>query len=905
MEPALPLDLFDISRVEHLLAEGCVILTPNQRLARAVRGAWDAKMRAQGRSVWEPPAVFSLEDWLLASWRQAVRAGRLEPRLLLSTAQELILWQQVIDAYQDEAEGDGLIHPAAAAELASQARDRLLRWGVPVDEAVTTQRFNAESDCRAFAGWLRVFESRLADSGWVTAVDYLAALAATEVVSDGVRVALVALEELAPLERRCLDRLCEHIQVVQEPPPDAVTEVHPFADQRQELAAVAAWAHQVHKQHAGQTVGIVLADTGEQRVALDYLLRREFGCVGEDYYSLPVNFSTGIGLSSAPAVRDALAVLDTLGDAVPVPQVVALVRSRFLRLPDACSSRCEAFVRELYRRGSERVGVASLRNLATTVSDGAREGLAIGKYLLAVSGMRELRDEAMPSRWAELFTQVLEVWGWPGDETLDSLEYQQVKLWYRTLDQFRTLDAVTGAVGAMEALRLLRQACERQVSHPQTRESRIQVLGPLEAVGLGFDHLWVCGVQGGSWPSSPRPNPFIPLSIQAASGMPHATPEREWQFSETLLRQYRSACTEVHASYSRQVNGAPELPSGLVADFVERELQPGELLDPLWRSRREEARVELIQEGQAPPPDDGELEALRGGSALIEDQSQCPFRAFAKHRLGARPLDDFVVGVSAAERGMIVHEALQYLWTQIDSHAALLELDDAARAALVRASSRAGIDRLHPARRAALGHACIELENERLELLLAEWLQVELARGEFVVQALEEAVHLSLSRLEINLRVDRIDTLPDGGCVIIDYKTGKAAVKDWGGERPARPQLLLYGLAVEALPAAITFASLRPGECAFVGAGDTDSIPGLKSDMSKLYRGAPPFESWEALNASWATVLERLAQAFVDGEAQVDPLTGSCTYCGLQGICRVAQLARGDDTDMEATEAYP
>ncbi len=905
MERALPLDFFDISRVEHLLADGYVILTPNQRLARAVRGAWDAKMQGHGRTVWEPPAVFSLDDWLLARWRQAVRAGRLEPRLLLSTGQELIVWQQVIDAYQDEVVGDGLIHPAAAAELASQARDRLLRWQVAMDEAGTTQRFNAESDCRAFAGWLRAFESRLASAGWVTGADYLAALAGTEAVSDGVKVALVALEELAPLERRCLEGLCDHIHVVQEPPPAAVTEVHPFADQRQELAAIAAWARQVHARHEGHTIGIVLADTGEQRVALDYLLRREFGCIGEDYYSLPVNFSTGIGLSRAPAVRDALAVLDTLGDVVPVPHVVALMRSRFLRLPDACSPLCAAFVRELYRRGSERVGIASLRNLATTVSDGVQEGLAIGEHLLAVSRMRELRGAAMPSSWAEQFMQVLEVWGWPGDETLDSLEYQQVKLWYRTLDQFRTLDAVTGVVEAMEALRLLRQACDSQVSHPQTRESRIQVLGPLEAVGLGFDHLWVCSVQGGSWPSSPRPNPFIPVSIQAASGMPHATPEREWQFSETLLRQYRSACAEVHASYSKQVNGAPELPSGLVAEFVERELEPGQLLDPLWRAQREKARMEQLQEGQAPPPDAGELEGLRGGSALIEDQSQCPFRAFAKHRLGARPLDDFVIGVSAAERGMIVHESLQYLWTQIDSHAALLALDDAARLALVRASSRAGIDRLHPARRAALGHACIELENERLEALLAEWLQVELSRGEFVVQALEEAVHLSLSRLEINLRVDRIDTLPDGGCVIIDYKTGRAAVKDWGGERPARPQLLLYGLAVEALPTAITFASLRPGECAFVGAGDTDSIPGLVNDMTRLYRGAPPFESWEALNASWGTTLERLAQAFVDGEAQVDPLKGSCTYCGLQGICRVAQLPGDDDTDGEAPEAYP
>ncbi|MGB1141152.1 MAG: hypothetical protein ACPG1A_09650, partial [Halioglobus sp.] len=749
----MSLELFDISSVEDFLARGYTLLTPNQRLARAIRAAWDARCLREGRRVWEPAAALSLHDWLDGGWRDAVRTGRVASRLRLSREQELFIWQQVIEQQQAQVEGSALIHTAAAAELASQARDRLLLWDIPVNDTHIKQRFRLESDCSTFYDWLQAFESQLQANAWATQGDCLRDLAGLDIEAPARQVALVFLGDVAPLERRALGRLCADIQAVPLAADLPEIVVHGFPEQRQELASAAAWARRMFASRPEDTVGIVLADTGEQRVALDYLLRREFDCIGRDYYSLPVNFSTGIGLSRAPAARDALGVLDLLSGRVTVPAVVQLLHSRFLRLPDAGSESVCAFIRELYRRGSEEIGTATLRNMATTANADDAQGLVLGDYLLAMSGMRELQGKHSPSAWAELFSHILDTWGWPGDGALDSLEYQQVTLWYRTVERFRALDGVAGLLDATTAVRMLRQSCDQQVSHPQTLDSRIQVLGPLEAVGLAFDHLWICGVQGGAWPSPPRPNPFIPLSLQAPAGMPHATPEREWDFSETLLRQYRAACGEVRASYSRQVNGAPELPSGLLAGFTEEPLDEVALLDPSWPAQSAAAIVESVLEIHAPQPAASELATLRGGSALIEDQSQCPFRAFARRRLSAEPLGDFVVGIAPTERGGMVHEALQYLWSQIDSHAALITLDDQAQAALVSAAAQAAIQWLRPARRADLGHACLELELEYLEALLHEWLAVESARGEFTVQALEEPIQLSLSQLQVSLRV--------------------------------------------------------------------------------------------------------------------------------------------------------
>jgi len=47
-------------------------------------------------------------------------------------------------------------------------------------------------------------------------------------------------------------------------------------------------------------------------------------------------------------------------------------------------------------------------------------------------------------------------------------------------------------------------------------------------------------------------------------------------------------------------------------------------------------------------------------------------------------------------------------------------------------------------------------------------------------------------------------------------------------------------------------------------------------------------QDWPTLNERWLEILERLAKAFVAGEAQVDPITSTtCDWCGLQSLCRV------------------
>ncbi len=77
-----------------------------------------------------------------------------------------------------------------------------------------------------------------------------------------------------------------------------------------------------------------------------------------------------------------------------------------------------------------------------------------------------------------------------------------------------------------------------------------------------------------------------------------------------------------------------------------------------------------------------------GGASLFKDMAACPFRSFAKHRLGARPLEETDLGLSYRDRGTTVHKALEFIWRELGSQARLMELGATELEALI--ASRRG-----------------------------------------------------------------------------------------------------------------------------------------------------------------------------------------------------------------------
>jgi probable DNA repair protein len=429
----------------------------------------------------------------------------------------------------------------------------------------------------------------------------------------------------------------------------------------------------------------------------------------------------------------------------------------------------------------------------------------------------------------------------------------------------------------------------------------IQVLGVLESAGLEFDHLWVMGLTDEAWPIPARPNPFIPVALQRAAGVPESSAAASLELDSRITRGWLAAAREVVLSHplredDRELAPSPlirDLPAATAEDLALPEYES--LRDAIRRARREERTVDF----RAPPL--GQRAASAGGTGVFKDQAACPFRAFAVHRLDAEGLEAPPSGLDAADRGTLLHAMLAKVWQELKSKARLDAASDADLDALLALAADHAIGRLRARRPDAIEGRFAELEQARLVKLGRAWLEIERARSLFEVAAIEHKGAVSFGGVTVNARLDRMDRLigaagaggaGQGGHAVIDYKTGNASVGDWLGPRPDDPQLPFYAVSQDAAQevCAVAFARVKAGDMEFKGvARDEGLIPGVKTLAGQRLQAARDYDSWEELLAGWRYELEALGKEFASGEARVDPKRGeqTCRYCDLKPLCRI------------------
>ena len=881
-----------LSTVIPHIESGRSLLTPGLRLARQLTEAW-VKEALTKREVIAEPIIQPVDAWLEARWLEAVERGLLPAQRMLSKLEERLLWQQIVEEDHRDFNEFRLLQPSAAAEQARLSRDKLLQFAPTGDDSPWRGLFQYDADCRAFARWCQRFDALMERSRWTTRVDAYRQLLE---LPDPQKVSLTLCHclQLSPLTEQVLAHLgnIERIGMSPEQPTQDWTQLpsQHFDDRSLELAAVARWAVQRH-QDAQENTGIVLMDIKTDRPLLEYFLRQEFDCLDARYNSLPVNFATGMPLAQTPMYRDALLALSL--------DVLPLTRARALQL-----------IRSPYLMGVDFAESSSGLNLAAMLLDFAVDPIPLEDFQHAVnqcapqSSLAQVLaawrvDRGRHSRkndlyqWCDYLRGELEVWGWPARNALDSVEYQQLDRFERSLDLLAGLGAIHGSVDYRRVITLWAQCLEDLIFQPKTHSGDLQVMGPLEAIGLRFDVLWVCGLQAGTLPSRPRLLPFIPGALQREWGMPDADNRQLIDQAKTLVASWRATHKSVIGSCRGLVDGVEQQPSPLIT--VETNNTETRLPRPShWQ---DSVTLEQVNEPTALPLSDAPAIAYGGGASVLKNQSACPFRAWITHRLGPRTIESPRLGLSAAERGSIVHDALYYVWGKLESGVGLAASDDQTLAAIIsdavdnalreieQNSRRRGI-----AVRKRVGSACLEIEAERCKGLISEWLDQERNRtDDFRVAEREESHELTVGPLVLTLRPDRVDELADGRRIVIDYKTGSVAASSWLSDRPADPQLPLYVMLDERV-SGLSFARVRRGESKFVFLGDELGFKvGDKGLAAQLKSSRAEVLSWEELSVKWRKSLTVLATEYAEGDARVDPLRGACLYCELTTVCRIAE----------------
>jgi ATP-dependent helicase/nuclease subunit B len=842
------------------------VVTANARLSRQMRGDYDHERRRQGLQVWESPDILPRGAWLERMWRECAYSDPFGTPILLSTAQEDALWEQSIAG---PSETDLLLDLPAAVSAAAEAWSLMHAWEAPYEAG----EFRGLHDPDAFLTWMQAVERKLREQGWITASQLPRALL-DRVTAGTVVPGLVfhtGFDELSPADRRlfeaCQAQKWNGGSTVAQPQGCRIG----LRDSSEELVQAAAWARRKLEAHPEERIGVIVRGLAGRSTATERIFGDVFhGRLDFAQGAAPAfHISAGAPSSEIPLIGEALLILG-MKSGLRIGEAGMLLRSPFLGMDKSQASRLYS---DLRRQGIE--------NICFEVEAVRRAFPAMAK------AADEVRERQHPSEWSSAFSRLLQRAGWPGERPLDPAEHQAVEHWKSLLSELAALDVVLPRMTYGDALQRLRRIAHERRFAARDEGAPVQIMDMLEAGGSQFDALWIAGLHGGVWPEAPRPNPFLPLSLQRAAGMPHSSPERELAYARRVTEGLLASATEVVCSYplfsgEEKLRVSPLLET--LPEAVPEVLGPAVFLaSPLRRIFAAAVPLEFQPLGQAPALAPGTIQS--GGMGVLADQAACPFRAFARHRLRTREYDAPDIGISPSERGNVAHKALEYFWRDVRSRRELLarsmEEIDAAIESSVHAALESALSRRH--RNTSLGRSRA-LEHDRLKLLLAEWLQVERTRTDFEVVERETPRSVDAGGVQLDLKVDRIDRMPSGKYVVLDYKTSDHLdVKDWDGERPDAPQLPLYAVKSGRKVEGVYYAKLVPRETELLG-----------------HAG----QALAGREAEWTRVVDQLGSSFLRGDAAVDPkyAVETCKLCDLHSLCRIAELRAADGTEDQAGE---
>ncbi len=874
------------------------VLTVNQRLAREIRLAMASRAAARGVAVWRTPDVMPVGAWVERGWNDYLDTGDDPPVVLLTGAQERALWEACVQSHTDDSIGPGLLQADGAARLAQTAFGLIKGWRVGFDER------SGGDDARAFLGWSAAFERRCAEEGWLSrasALDAVAALAAAGKLALPRRLVLAGFDRSSP-QLEALVRSLEGrgVELIRWVGPDRAAIAHrtELFSPEDEVEAAARWARARLEAGASGPVGVVFLELetirGLVQQGFEAWLGPGAASFDERGTRAAFELSGGPALATVPVVRAGLLGLGLGRGRIEIAALDQLLHSPFLAGSSAEEGPRALLGAHLRRQREPEVSTAVLVRTARR----ARYATPVlaeraGRLLELASGCPHAQPAA---GWSREFSTWLRALGWPGEGRLDREEAQAVEGFENLLTDLAALGLVHDSMSLSQALSVLDRLAAEQPFRPRRPPAPVQVLDATDSTGLEFSQLWVAGLHDGVWPRSARPNPFIPGQWQRRLDMPHATPAWELEFSRAMTARWLRAADEVVLSHAAQAGDQALRPSPLLAPIqpmAPAALARCEVVTYRERISASAPRLEVCTDYRAPRL--RRVDLARGGATLFKDQAACPFRAFAIHRLAASGLDPSASGLDARDRGSLVHEALANFWHGVAGHAELVELGPEALAERVRSAVGAALAKWSRRRPATLRGRFAELERERIEALLARWLEREAARRPFVVDASEQDTAMRVGGLPVQVRPDRIDRLEDGRLFLIDYKTGEANLTGWLGARPEEPQLPLYCTALDAgegCVAGVAFGFVRADQVEFSGLADEASIaPGLLTPERWRTRGKEGAIDWDSLKSRWRGTLDALAAGFVEGDARVDPKApGTCRNCEVEPFCRIKEL---------------
>lgn len=305
-----------------------------------------------------------------------------------------------------------------------------------------------------------------------------------------------------------------------------------------------------------------------------------------------------------------------------------------------------------------------------------------------------------------------------------------------------------------------------EVRETETVHPGIMIWGTLESRVQGADLVILGGLNDGTWPAQPPPDPWLNRAMRKEAGL--LLPERRIGLS---AHDYQQAVAARHVVLSRAKRGpeAETVPSRWLNRLVN-------LMDGLPMRRGPEALQAMKARGQrwldlatafdqvdpvdpAPRPSPRPPVEKRPKQLSLTEIGKLvrdPYAIYARHVLRLRPLDPLRPVADPRLRGVMLHEILELFVRQGGGDAAaLMAIADRVLAERVAWPLARTIWR---SRLAKAAPAFLDWSEHTggLPVLLEKGGRVDLAGMDFALTG----------------QPDRIDRLEDGRLLVVDYKTG-------------------------------------------------------------------------------------------------------------------------------------
>lgn len=703
--------------------------------------------------------------------------------------------------------------------------------------------------CEVFAKWIAHYQRSKQRLGLIDTHDLAALLLQEKRTLQAPYV--YGFKTFTPLQKQVFEQL-NHQLINAEYSNN--TQQKCFDDTTDEITQAAIWAKQRQVENPNHSIVVVCPRLNEFRHQLSSIFDQVFDDLLTETGQKSYNISLGLPLSQYAFIQNIIQILE-LNEQISTGKVDANLFNKVITSVYIKGHKLERNARYLLANKANSLA------LETIPLEHLDEALIECPILLDIikAPTSNTKTQTLSAHLLD-FNQTLVHWGFTTDRNLSSNEFQLLNKYLSSLLTLNQLSLHHPKCQTKTAINRLKGLVDQIIFQAQSSKSNVQIIGSLEAEGLRFDQAWVMDMTHDFLPAKLNSPNFITSAVAAQHQIPHSSYELIQSDAQDTLKNLQSLAENVIFSYAKSYLEIEQLPSPLLDFKVLGFSRPEAKFIPI--------DTEIIDDDVTSK---FESNTIKSGVTLLKDQMACAFKGFA-HRLDVARYDAPHIGLDRREQGNIIHNALQYIYQEIESQEALLKLNKVELNTLVD-------KKLYAALKHYPDSNFKVVEKIRITQLLHKFIETDKARQDFRILATEQSIQVDIGGLTFSTRLDRLDKMHNGDKIVFDYKTGSTSTAKWCGQSIDEPQLPIYSVTNNTQGAA--FIELNSSLVSFKGLSkDPDSLPKQSSRKGKC-------QNWNEQLIIWEANLNQASKDFQSGQAQVLPNKTACNYCEFDLLCRV------------------